>query len=48
MDLGPFSRINPCGHAGLKTIDLSTIDVHIPWEEAARVLGDKLGVYLAP
>ncbi|HSU20560.1 lipoyl(octanoyl) transferase LipB [Comamonadaceae bacterium OTU4NAUVB1] len=48
MDLGPFSRINPCGHAGLKTIDLSTIDVHIPWEEAARVLGDKLCAYLAP
>jgi lipoyl(octanoyl) transferase len=48
MDLEPFSRINPCGYAGLKTVDLSTIDVHIPWEEAARVLGDKLGVYLAP
>ena len=48
MDLEPFSRINPCGYAGLKTVDLSTIDVHIPWEEAARVLGDKLGAYLAP
>jgi len=48
MDLEPFSRINPCGYASLKTVDLSTIDVHIPWEEAARVLGDKLGAYLAP
>jgi lipoyl(octanoyl) transferase len=48
MDLEPFSRINPCGYAGLKTVDLSTIDVHLPWEEAARVLGDKLGAYLAP
>ena len=48
MDLEPFSRINPCGYAGLKTVDLSTIDVHIPWEEAARVLGDKLRAYLAP
>ena len=48
MDLEPFSRINPCGYAGLKTVDLSTIDVHIPWEEAARVLGDKLETYLAP
>jgi lipoyl(octanoyl) transferase len=48
MDLEPFSRINPCGYAGLRTIDLSTIDVETTWDEAARVLGDKLGVYLAP
>ena len=48
MNLEPFSRINPCGYAGLKTVDLSTIGVQTTWDEAARVLGSKLGVYLAP
>ena len=48
MDLEPFSRINPCGYAGLATIDLSTIDVHTTWDEAAQVLGHKLSSYLAP
>ncbi len=27
MDLRPFERINPCGHAGLQTVDLSTLGV---------------------
>ena len=48
MDLEPFSRINPCGYAGLKTVDLSTIGVQTTWDEAARVLGQKLATYLAP
>ena len=48
MDLEPFSRINPCGYAGLRTVDLSTIGVQITWDEAARVLGTKLNAYLAP
>jgi lipoyl(octanoyl) transferase len=48
MDLEPFSRINPCGHAGLKTVDLSTIGVSTTWNEAAQVLGQKLGVFLSP
>jgi lipoyl(octanoyl) transferase len=48
MDLEPFSRINPCGYPGLKTVDLSTIGIHITWEEAAYVLGQKLATYLAP
>ncbi|HEY0200069.1 MAG TPA: lipoyl(octanoyl) transferase LipB [Burkholderiaceae bacterium] len=48
MDLTPFSRINPCGYAGLQTVDLSTIGVHISWEEAAAVLGGKLRARLAP
>jgi len=48
MDLEPFSRINPCGYAGLKTVDLSTIGVHTTWEEAAHVLSQKLATYLAP
>jgi len=48
MDLEPFARINPCGYAGLKTVDLSTIGVSTTWIEAAQVLGDKLGAQLAP
>lgn len=48
MDLEPFSRINPCGYAGLATTDLSTIGVSASWQEAADVLGQKLVNALAP
>ena len=48
MDLEPYARINPCGYAGLQTVDLSTIGVHTTWEEAADVLGKQLGIRLAP
>jgi lipoyl(octanoyl) transferase len=48
MDLEPFARINPCGYAGLKTVDLSTIGISTTWNEAAQVLGDKLSAHLAP
>ncbi len=42
MDLEPFSRINPCGYAGLKTVDLSTIGVQTTWQDAAQVLAAEL------
>jgi lipoyl(octanoyl) transferase len=42
MDLEPFTRINPCGYAGLKTVDLSTIGVETTWDEAAQVLARQL------
>jgi lipoyl(octanoyl) transferase len=48
MDLTPFERINPCGHAGLKTVDLSTIGVHAAWDDVAITLGAKLAAYLSP
>jgi lipoyl(octanoyl) transferase len=48
MDLEPFARINPCGYAGLQTVDLSTIGVQTTWEEAAQVLGQQLSIRLAP
>lgn len=48
MDLEPFERINPCGYAGLRTVDLSTIGVHATWDEAADVLGKQLVARLAP
>jgi lipoyl(octanoyl) transferase len=47
MDLEPFARIDPCGYAGLKTVDLSTIGVSTTWNEAAQVLGRKLEAWLA-
>jgi lipoyl(octanoyl) transferase len=47
MDLEPFSRINPCGYAGLQTVDLSTIGVSTTWNEAAAMLGHKLDALLA-
>ncbi|MBS0291697.1 MAG: lipoyl(octanoyl) transferase LipB [Proteobacteria bacterium] len=48
MDLEPFSRINPCGYAGLQTVDLSTIGVHTTWDDVAAVLGQQLAARLAP
>ena len=48
MDLQPFDRINPCGYAGLRTVDLSTIGVSTTWNEAAVLLGQKLQALLAP
>jgi lipoyl(octanoyl) transferase len=48
MDLEPFTRIDPCGYAGLETVDLSTIGVSTPWIEAATLLGHKLEALLAP
>jgi lipoyl(octanoyl) transferase len=48
MDLEPFSRINPCGYAGLQTVDLSTIGVSVDWTDAANVLSQKLLTYLTP
>lgn len=42
MDLEPFARINPCGYAGLQTVDLSTIGVSASWDEAAHELAAQL------
>jgi lipoyl(octanoyl) transferase len=48
LDLEPYSRINPCGYSGLQTVDLSTIGVSVPWQDAADLLSQKLLGYLAP
>ena len=48
MDLSPYQRINPCGHAGLQTVDLSTMGVNVSLNEVAHVLGQKLTLQLAP
>ena len=47
MDLEPYQRINPCGYAGLQTVDLSTIGVSATWDEAAQQLAAQLTRLLA-
>jgi lipoyl(octanoyl) transferase len=47
MDLSPFGSINPCGYAGLRTVDMAFCGVQASWDEVARVLADKLVAYLA-
>jgi len=38
MDLEPFSRINPCGYAGLAVTDLATLGIRVSTLDAARAL----------
>ena len=42
MDLAPYGRINPCGYAGLQTVDLHTLGVTAAWVEVAQALGEHL------
>ena len=47
MDLEPFTRIDPCGYAGLRTVDLRALGVaadcgHVA-DELARALRPRLG-----
>jgi lipoyl(octanoyl) transferase len=42
MDLEPFTRIDPCGYVGLKTVDLQSLGVPLSWSEAAQRLGAAL------
>lgn len=48
MDLEPYSRINPCGYAGLQTVDLSTIGVEADMPAVADVLSRQLCALLRP
>jgi lipoyl(octanoyl) transferase len=47
MDLSPFAGINPCGYAGLRTVDLATLGVRTNWDTVAAVLGQKLASHLS-
>ena len=42
MDLEPFSRIDPCGYAGLQTVDLRGLGLTVSWTEAAERLAEQL------
>ncbi|MFO1218174.1 MAG: lipoyl(octanoyl) transferase LipB [Burkholderiaceae bacterium] len=48
MDLSPFEAINPCGYAGLATVDLATLGIDATWETIARQLGQRLSELLSP
>jgi lipoyl(octanoyl) transferase len=48
MDLEPFTRIDPCGYAGLRTVDLATLGVRTDWDTAAARLGERLAARLSP
>ena len=43
MDLEPFTRINPCGYAGLATTQLADLGVAADWDTMAdRLCGSLL------
>ncbi|MDE2431138.1 MAG: lipoyl(octanoyl) transferase LipB, partial [Burkholderiales bacterium] len=42
MDLTPFSWINPCGYAGLATVDMKTLGVKAPLAEVQQRLATHL------
>ncbi len=51
LDLSPFTQINPCGYAGLETVDMVTVGAHdasgrlvdaTDWHPVSRVLADAL------
>lgn len=52
MDLSPFTRINPCGMAGLHMIQASDLGIHMDVQRAyvqlAQILADCLGYQLLP
>ncbi len=48
MDLAPFGYINPCGYAGLQTVDLATLGVNGEWSDVAQRLGGCLASHLSP
>jgi len=48
MDLAPFALINPCGYAGLATVDLATLGIRTDWARVASRLGERLCAHLSP
>ena len=42
MDLAPFGWINPCGYAGLATVDMRTLGVDAPLAEVQQALARQL------
>ena len=48
MDLEPYARINPCGYAGLRTVDLRSLGVEAGWSDVAARLGRHLVRLLQP
>ena len=47
MDLEPFSRINPCGHAGLAVTQMQDFGVDFGNKDKMQIIGDKLSTHLS-
>ena len=47
MDLAPFSWINPCGYAGLRTVDMRSMGVDAPLAAVQQALAGELVHQLA-
>jgi lipoyl(octanoyl) transferase len=48
MDLEPYTRIDPCGYAGLRTVDLRSVGADVAWDAAAAALAAALQKRLSP
>ncbi|MBO9686817.1 MAG: lipoyl(octanoyl) transferase LipB [Mitsuaria chitosanitabida] len=48
MDLKPYLGINPCGYAGLQTVDLGTLGVFTDWATVAQRFAERLAAQLEP
>jgi lipoyl(octanoyl) transferase len=48
MDLKPFAGIDPCGYAGLQTVDLATLGAGTDWQTVATELGEALAAQYLP
>jgi lipoyl(octanoyl) transferase len=48
MDLEPFTRIDPCGYAGLRAVDLRSLGVDAALREAGQRLAHSLQALLTP
>ena len=42
MDLTPFEGINPCGYAGLQTINMVDVGARAPWGDVAQALATQI------
>lgn len=42
MDLRPFLAINPCGYAGLETVDMASLEAAADWNDVAHTLVRRL------
>ncbi|MGI4850236.1 MAG: lipoyl(octanoyl) transferase LipB [Janthinobacterium lividum] len=47
MDLAPFGWINPCGYAGLETVDLRSLGIRVTLAEVQAALAAQMAIQLA-
>ncbi len=47
MDLQPFLWINPCGYAGMATVDMKTLGIDVPLADVQQTLARQLEQQLA-